>query len=116
MIDIRILTIFPAIFDSFLRFGNPARAMEAGQMSVGAVDLREFTFDRHRTTDDYPYGGGTGMIMKPEPVVAGIRHMRSVMRNPLAILMTPQGALFNQPVAERLAGLDSVLIVCGRYE
>ena len=116
MVDIRILTIFPAIFDSFLRFGNPARAIEAGQMSVGAVDLREFTVDRHRSTDDYPYGGGTGMIMKPEPVVAGIRHMRSVMRNPLAILMTPQGALLDQPAAERLAGLESILIVCGRYE
>jgi tRNA (guanine37-N1)-methyltransferase len=116
MFDVRILTIFPAIFDSFLRFGNPARAMEAGYMNVAAVDLREFTVDRHRSTDDYPYGGGTGMIMKPEPVVAGIRHMRSVMSNPVTILMTPQGALFNQSVAERLAGLQSILLVCGRYE
>lgn len=116
MVDIRILTIFPGIFDSFLKFGNPARAIQAGHMSVETVDIREFTVDRHRTTDDYPYGGGTGMIMKPEPVVAGIQHIRSVMRDPVVILMTPQGRLFTQPVAEKFAGLKSILIVCGRYE
>jgi tRNA (guanine37-N1)-methyltransferase len=116
MVEIRILTIFPGIFDSFLKFGNPARAIQAGRMSVETVDIREFAVDRHHTTDDYPYGGGTGMIMKPEPVVAGIEHMKSVMGDPVVVLMTPQGCPFSQPVAERLADLKRILIVCGRYE
>jgi tRNA (guanine37-N1)-methyltransferase len=116
MIDIRILTIFPEIFDSFLRFGNPARAIEAGIINIETVDLREFTSDRHRTTDDYPYGGGTGMVMKPEPVVAGIRELRKLMKKPAVLLMTPQGKLFSQSIAEDLAEKESLVIVCGRYE
>ncbi len=116
MIDVKILTIFPRIFDSFLAYGNPARAAEAGLMKVEAVDLREFTDDRHRTTDDYPYGGGTGMVMKPEPVVSGIRHLREQGANPKVILMTPQGRLFSQTIAEELAQLENIALVCGRYE
>jgi tRNA (guanine37-N1)-methyltransferase len=116
MMNIKILTIFPRIFDSFLAHGNPARAIEAGQMSVEAVDLRDFTDDRHRTTDDYPYGGGTGMVMKPEPVVRGVRHLRASADNPKVILMTPHGRLLNQSIAEKLAPLENVVLVCGRYE
>ncbi len=113
---IRILTIFPRIFDSFLTYGNPARAIEAEALSVETVDLRDFTRDRHRTTDDYPYGGGTGMVMKPEPIARAIRHVRGFMGDARVLLMTPQGRLFKQSVAEQLAGLRSMLIVCGRYE
>ncbi|MEW6113277.1 MAG: tRNA (guanosine(37)-N1)-methyltransferase TrmD, partial [Thermodesulfobacteriota bacterium] len=68
MYEVQILTIFPEIFDSFLGFGNPARAIQAGLLKVETVDLRQFTQDRHHSTDDYPYGGGTGMVMKPEPL------------------------------------------------
>ncbi len=117
MLDIRILTIFPGIFDSFLTFGNPARARQAGLLNVETVDLRDFTEDRHRCTDDYPYGGGTGMVMKPEPVVKGIRHVsESMTTRPKVVLMTPQGRLFTQEVAEELATLESIAMVCGRYE
>jgi tRNA (guanine37-N1)-methyltransferase len=116
MIDIRILTIFPRIFDSFLAYGNPARAIEAGHLTVETVDLRDFTEDRHRTTDDYPYGGGTGMIMKPEPIVRGIRHIRRFMKGPRVILLTPQGRLFDQGVAEELAQVEELILICGRYE
>ena len=116
MLDLRILTIFPRIFDSFLNYGNPARASEAGLLRVGAVDLRDFAQDRHRTTDDYPYGGGTGMIMKPEPVAMGIRHLAGLMKDPRVILMTPQGRLFGQAAAEDLARQKALLVVCGRYE
>ncbi|HMK36600.1 MAG TPA: tRNA (guanosine(37)-N1)-methyltransferase TrmD [Desulfomonilaceae bacterium] len=116
MIDIRILTIFPRIFDSFLAYGNPARAVEAGLLRVDTVDLRDFTEDRHRTTDDYPYGGGTGMIMKPEPIVRSIRYVRRLMRDPRVILLTPQGRLFTQAAAEELAVQDELLLICGRYE
>jgi tRNA (guanine37-N1)-methyltransferase len=116
MIDIKILTIFPRIFDSFLAYGNPARATEAGLMKLEAVDLRDFTDDRHRTTDDYPYGGGTGMIMKPEPVVRGIRNLRELSPGRKVILMTPHGRLFNQSIAEELAQETNIALVCGRYE
>ncbi|MBI4965977.1 MAG: tRNA (guanosine(37)-N1)-methyltransferase TrmD [Desulfomonile tiedjei] len=116
MLDIRILTIFPRIFDSFLSYGNPARAAEAGLLKVETVDLRDFTEDRHRSTDDYPYGGGTGMVMKPEPIVRAIRQVKELTASPRVVLMTPQGRLFDQAAAEELAALDSVVIVCGRYE
>ncbi len=116
MVDIRILTIFPGIFDSFLAHGNPARAMEAGLLKVEAVDLRDFTQDRHKCVDDYPYGGGTGMVMKPDPLSAAIQGIRSEMDSPAVLLMTPQGRLFNQQIAEELAVFNSLLLVCGRYE
>lgn len=116
MVDIRILTIFPRIFDSFLQYGNPARAREAELLNVETADLRDFTTDRHRSTDDYPYGGGTGMVMKPEPIVRAVKHLRNSLENPRVILMTPAGRLFGQAVAEELARLDNIVIVCGRYE
>jgi tRNA (guanine37-N1)-methyltransferase len=116
MLDIKVLTIFPGIFQSFLSYGNPARAIEKGLLSFDACDLRDFTEDRHRSTDDYPYGGGQGMIMKPEPIVKGIRELASRMRNPRVILLAPQGRLFNQKIAEELTTQDSILMVCGRYE
>jgi tRNA (guanine37-N1)-methyltransferase len=116
MLDIRILTIFPGIFGSFLDYGNPARAIDAGLLNVETVDLRDFAYDRHRTTDDYPYGGGTGMVMKPEPIVAGIHEIGRSLNNPRVILMCPQGRLFDQQLAEEFAGLENLLLVCGRYE
>jgi len=116
MLDARIVTIFPAIFDSFLTHGNPARARDAGLLRVETVDLRDFADDRHRTTDDYPYGGGTGMIMKPEPIVRAVRAISQELGAPRIVLMTPQGRLFDQEIAEDLASLASMVIVCGRYE
>ncbi len=116
MLDIKTLTIFPEIFNSFLSYGNPARAIEKGLLSFEAIDLRDFTEDRHRTTDDYPYGGGQGMIMKPEPIVKAIKCLRPVMNKSRVILMTPQGRLLTQSIAEDLAALESILLICGRYE
>ncbi|MBM4325824.1 MAG: tRNA (guanosine(37)-N1)-methyltransferase TrmD [Deltaproteobacteria bacterium] len=116
MYEVRILTIFPEIFDSFLGFGNPARAILARLLNVEPVDLRQFALDRHHSTDDYPYGGGAGMVMKPEPLVRGIKHLRANMFSPRVVLMTPQGRLFKQADAQELAGADSLALVCGRYE
>jgi tRNA (guanine37-N1)-methyltransferase len=90
--------------------------MEAGHLSIQTVDLRDFTEDRHRTTDDYPYGGGTGMVMKPEPIVRGIRKVKEELKGHRVVLMTPQGRLFNQAIAENLATVGSWVLVCGRYE
>jgi tRNA (guanine37-N1)-methyltransferase len=116
MVDIRILTVFPGIFDSFLSNGNPARAIEAGLLSVETADLRDYTEDRHRSTDDYPYGGGTGMVMKPEPIAKGIRALQKQVSDPRVILMTPQGRVFRQDIAEELALSESMILLCGRYE
>lgn len=116
MLDIKVLTIFPRLFDSFMSYGNPSRALDAGLLKFETVDLREFTTDKHRCTDDYPYGGGTGMVMKPEPVVSGIGRLRSGSSNLHVILMTPQGRRFSQSEAERLANASEIALVCGRYE
>lgn len=116
MFNVRVITIFPGIFESFMKFGNPARALEAGLLTFETVDLRDFTEDRHRTTDDYPYGGGTGMIMKPEPIVAAIRSVRELEPASKVILTTPQGKRLTQEVVQDLAAVDSLVFVCGRYE
>lgn len=116
MLDVRVITIFPGIFESFIKFGNPGRAIESGLLTFETVDLRNFTEDRHRTTDDYPYGGGTGMIMKPEPIVKAIRSVREFLPRSRVILTTPQGKKLNQEVVQELAAVKSVIFVCGRYE
>lgn len=116
MFNVRVITIFPGIFESFMKFGNPARALEAGLLTFETVDLRDFTEDRHRTTDDYPYGGGTGMIMKPEPIVAAIRSVRELAPGSKVILTTPQGKKLTQDVVQELAAVESLVFVCGRYE
>ncbi len=116
MLDVRVITIFPGIFDSFMKYGNPARAMDAGLLTFDTIDLRDFTNDRHRTTDDYPYGGGTGMIMKPEPIVKAIRSARESLPRSRVILTTPQGKKLTQEIVQELADLESIIFVCGRYE
>jgi tRNA (guanine37-N1)-methyltransferase len=116
MIDIQVLTIFPSIFDSFLAYGNPARAIQMGLANIQAIDLRQFTDDTRRTTDDYPYGGGIGMVMKPEPIVRGIRHVQNSAKEAHVILLTPQGRQLSQEIVEELSNKNCLLLICGRYE
>ena len=116
MFNVRVITIFPGIFESFMQFGNPGRAVESGLLTFETIDLRDFTEDRHRTTDDYPYGGGTGMIMKPEPIVKAIRFARESLPRSRVILMTPQGKKLDQEAVQELAATESMVFVCGRYE
>jgi len=116
MIDIRVLTIFPDVFESFLAYGNPARALQMGLANIQAIDLRQFSDDARRTTDDYPYGGGIGMVMKPEPIVRGIRYVKESVNAAYVILLTPQGRQLNQKIVEELSNRDSLLLICGRYE
>jgi len=117
MLRINIVTIFPEFFAAPLSLSIPAKAAAAGAVEYHVVDLRAFTHDRHRTVDDYPYGGGPGMVMKPEPIGRAIDAIRAA-RGDLAavILMTPQGRRFDQGEAERISRLDRIAIVCGRYE
>ncbi len=114
--DFGVLTIFPRIFDSFLAHGIIRRAVEQAIIRVVAIDIREFAVDRHRTTDDKPYGGGSGMVMKPEPLAGAITAAKERFPEALTVLLSPQGRRFTQRVAKEYAALNGVIFVCGRYE
>ena len=112
----KVVPLFPAFIEEAVRHGILGKGLTENLLSVEAVDLRPFGEGRHRTTDDTPYGGGAGMVMKPGPVVKAIEELRQ--RDPAArvVLLTPQGRPFDQGQARRLAGFSSVAFVCGRYE
>ena len=114
---ISIVTIFPGMFPEFLAHGMVRVALERAQLEVDVVDLREFTKDKHRTTDDAPFGGGVGMVMLPEPLFAAVEAIAprpSPARH--VVLLTPQGRPFRQDDAVRLSGLSHVVLLCGRYK
>jgi tRNA (guanine37-N1)-methyltransferase len=112
-----IVTIFPRMVEAGLAEGVVSRGIAAGVLDIKVHDLRDHTSDRHRTVDDVPYGGGPGMVMKPEPLaraVAAIRAQRGGAST--VILLSPQGRRFTQAEAVRLSGLEHLVILCGRYE
>ncbi|MBM4142318.1 MAG: tRNA (guanosine(37)-N1)-methyltransferase TrmD [Lentisphaerae bacterium] len=111
---IDVVTIFPRMLDGFLGESMLRRAVARGAARIRAIDLREFTRDAHRTTDDRPYGGGPGMIMKPEPIVEAVESVRTEAAR--VVLMTPQGRRFDQAVAAEMAGARHLVFVCGHYE
>ncbi len=114
-----VLTLFPGIFESYLCEGILARARQRRLIAVTLHDIRDFTHDRHRSVDDYPYGGGPGMVMKPGPLfetVESIRASGELSDSSPVILLTPQGRTFTQRVAEELAEHDKLALICGRYE
>ena len=112
-----LVTIFPRMVGALLLEGLVARAVEHGLLDVAVHDLRAFAPDRRRTVDDAPYGGGPGMVMKPEPFVRAVGHLRRERGAPDAVvLMSPQGARLSQEAAVRLSRLDHVVLLCGRYE
>lgn len=112
-----VLTIFPEFFRGPLGHGVVARAAEAGLIRVCIHNLRDWTTDKHRTVDDRPFGGGEGMVLKPEPIFRAVETIWPE-RQPgqRVILLTPQGKLFNQAVARRLSQERELLLICGRYE
>jgi tRNA (guanine37-N1)-methyltransferase len=111
-----VLTIFPEMFNPFWEHGIIKRAIDRNKILASAVNIRDFAQGKHRITDDRPYGGGCGMIMKPEPLAAAIR--AATKKAPLAkrILLTPQGRRFDQDMAREFASWDGIIFVCGRYE
>ncbi|MEK7772940.1 MAG: tRNA (guanosine(37)-N1)-methyltransferase TrmD [Deltaproteobacteria bacterium] len=111
-----ILTLFPDFFTSPLSHGVIGRAVSRGLLRVGIHNIRDFTSDRHRTTDDCPYGGGAGMVMKVEPVVRAIESVRGEGQATTVVLTTPQGVRFSHETAVELSGRERIAIVCGRYE
>jgi tRNA (guanine37-N1)-methyltransferase len=116
MLSFTVITIFPRMFDSPLGESILKKAQEKQLIRFNFIDPRDHTTDRHRTTDDYPYGGGQGMVMKPEPLVAAIEEAKSRSSYARIILLTPQGNVFNQTVAQRLSRQHEIVLICGRYE
>ena len=111
-----IITIFPAFFDSPLREGILGKAIKKGLVNVRLINLRDFTDDRHRTTDDRPYGGGAGMVMIPGPLKGAITHAKKNGKSPTVILLSPRGEVFDHEAASRLSKKGHLILVCGRYE
>ncbi|HEX8810708.1 MAG TPA: tRNA (guanosine(37)-N1)-methyltransferase TrmD [Terracidiphilus sp.] len=118
-----IITIFPGIFAGFFEHGIVRRAQAEGLVTVNVHDLRNFTHDRHRTVDDRPFGGGEGMVLKPEPLAEAFASLditskaeRQQNDNSRVVLLSAQGRPFSQAIARELAALDRIVFVCGRYE
>jgi tRNA (guanine37-N1)-methyltransferase len=116
MLRFTVISIFPQMFASPLQQSILKKAQEKELISVRLIDPRDSTTDRHRVVDDYPYGGGQGMVMKPEPLIAAIERTLNGPRRPRVILLSPQGSLFSQETAKTLSEEEEIVLVCGRYE
>jgi len=119
--QIDILTLFPEMFQGPFSTGLFQRAVSRGLVRIGLHNFRDYTHDRHRTVDDYPYGGGAGMVLKPEPVFEAVETLRTdwseqEKEETPVVLLTPQGRLFSQQVAQKLSDTPRLILICGRYE
>ena len=113
---IDILTIFPDMVAAPLRESIIGKAIDRELIDVRVINIRDFATDKHHTTDDRPFGGGSGMVMKPEPLAAAIHSVRELDPAVRVILLSPQGRIFRQEVALELSRLEHICLVCGRYE
>jgi tRNA (guanine37-N1)-methyltransferase len=110
---INVVTIFPDFFSGPLGLSIPSRAAAAGIVTYNLVDLRDFTHDKHRTVDDAPYGGGAGMVMKPQPFFEAVESLNT---KPPIVLLSPRGRVFGHSDAERFAGGEELTLLCGHYK
>jgi tRNA (guanine37-N1)-methyltransferase len=113
-VRIDVVTLFPELFDAPLRTSLLGRAVEAGRIEVSVRDLRGHGLGKHRSVDDEPYGGGAGMVMRPEPIFAAVEAVRKESSH--VVLLSPRGARLDHGIASRLAGREHLILVCGRYE
>ncbi|BBO89202.1 tRNA (guanosine(37)-N1)-methyltransferase TrmD [Desulfosarcina ovata] len=111
-----VLTLFPELFDPFWAHGIIRRAVQAERLIPRTINIRDHAQGRHRVTDDRPYGGGCGMVMKPEPLTAALADARAGLPAATTLLLSPQGKPFDQAAAQSLAGAEELILVCGRYE
>jgi tRNA (guanine37-N1)-methyltransferase len=116
VLSVEVLTLFPRMIAAPLEESILGKAREKGLLRVQVTDIREFADGKHRVTDDVPYGGGAGMVMKPEPLVAAIEAARQRGPGARVVLLSPQGPRFNQGKAQELASHGALILVCGRYE
>jgi tRNA (guanine37-N1)-methyltransferase len=114
-VHIDILTLFPQMFQGMFDSGILKRAVDQKLVSVGAHNIRDYTHDKHHTADDYPYGGGAGMVLKPEPIFEAVESIEREANVPV-ILLSPQGRLFCQQVAQELSQHSHLILICGHYE
>lgn len=111
-----VFSLFPDMFDPYLEISILKRAIQKGLIEVNTHNIRDWATDKHHTTDDTPYGGGGGMVMKPEPIFAAVEDVLGEAPNCPVIMLSPQGQLFNQSIARDLATFDRLALLCGRYE
>ncbi len=116
LLDVELLSLFPEIFASFLRTSLVGKAIECGIVRVACTNPRDFARGRHRQVDDAPYGGGPGMVLRPEPLAAAIEAVESTRGRAHRVLLSPAGRLFDQALAQELVGHRRVMLICGRYE
>ena len=119
MVQFHVLTLFPDIFQSPLAHGVVGRACESGLIKISLHDIRAYANDRHRTVDDYAFGGGPGMLMKPGPIFDGVMDLKqsgNLLDDVPVVLLTPQGRTLTQHIVEDLAVQDDIVLICGRYE
>jgi tRNA (guanine37-N1)-methyltransferase len=114
-VHVDILTLFPQMFQGMFDSGIMKRASEQKLVSIGVHNIRDYTHDKHHTADDYPYGGGAGMVLKPEPIFEAVESIEREAETPI-ILLSPQGRLFCQQVAQELASYNQLILICGHYE
>jgi tRNA (guanine37-N1)-methyltransferase len=117
-INFHILSIFPDIFEGFKKSSMISRAINNGFVTISIYDIRQFTDDKHNTTDDYQFGGGTGMVMKPEPIYYAVNYILkncADTKNTPVILLTPQGTLFSQEAAQDFTTYSDIIYICGHY-
>ncbi|WP_418790075.1 tRNA (guanosine(37)-N1)-methyltransferase TrmD [Phosphitispora sp. TUW77] len=115
---IDILTLFPEMFMGPFDNSIIKRAREKGMLEIHLTNIRDFAFDKHKIVDDYPFGGGSGMVMKPDPVFTAVEHVKKNDKEKLSrvILLCPQGRVFKQETAKRLSGEAHLILICGHYE
>lgn len=113
---ISVLTIFPEMVEVIKKYGVISRAVQENKIEINIFNLRDFTSDKHRTVDDYPFGGGPGMVMKPEPFFRFYDFYVQAFGKPHTILTSPQGRTFNNDLVKELSLKENLLIICGRYE
>ncbi|MBW7456310.1 tRNA (guanosine(37)-N1)-methyltransferase TrmD, partial [Paenibacillus sepulcri] len=114
---IDVLTLFPEMFDGVFGASILGKARDRGLVSLQAINFREYANNKHNTVDDYPYGGGGGMVLKPEPIFAAVEDLKPEGSTPpRIILMCPQGETFSQRKAEELSAAEHLIFVCGHYE
>ncbi|NLW39803.1 MAG: tRNA (guanosine(37)-N1)-methyltransferase TrmD [Tissierellia bacterium] len=111
---IDVLTLFPEIFATFKSWSMVGRIMDKGLVTINEINIRDFSEDKHRRVDDYPFGGGPGMIMKPEPIYSAIKEVKR--DHSKVIYLSPQGKVFNQELANNLSKEEHLILLCGHYE
>ena len=112
-----ILTLFPEMFDAVLKTSIIGRAEDKGLIDINCIQIRDFAFNKHRQVDDYPYGGGQGMVMQAEPIFCAYESItKDLDYKPMTIYMSPQGKTFRQSIAKKLAKQGHIVILCGHYE